>query len=98
MPETQAAAGTVQPRWDGRRVLFELRHDGADVSCAISPDALRELSPQRCFKPADLLRCFTTQRPRIEAAARRKLHARPSAAAALLTLWTDDVEDPAPAG
>lgn len=85
-PET-----ATEPRWDGRRILFDVEHEGAAVACAISPDALRDLSGTRCFRPADLLRCFVAERGRIEAMAAGKLRARPGRVAGLLTLWSDDV-------
>lgn len=88
-------AGTTprRARWDGRRVLFEVLHEGTELPCAISPDALRDLTAMRCFKPADLLRCFAAQREAVEAAVRRKLQARRAAVIGVLTLWSDDVED-----
>jgi hypothetical protein len=67
------------------------------VSCAISPDALRELTSRRCFKPGDVLDTFIAARPRIEAIARNKLRARSAPPTALLTVWSDDIEDHAAA-
>jgi hypothetical protein len=98
MPDAQARRTATRPRWDGRRILFELQHDGAEVSCSISPDALRDLSSRRCYKPTDLLQCFAAERPRIEAAARGKLGARAACATDLLTIWSDDVEGLTKAG
>ncbi len=94
----EPAGAPPEPRWDGRRILFEVEHEGAAVACAISPDALRDLSGTRCFRPADMLRCFSAERGRIEAMAAVKLRARPGRVAGLLTLWSDDVDAPRPAG
>ncbi|MGG5817281.1 DUF1488 family protein [Falsiroseomonas sp. HW251] len=80
-------------RWDGKRVVFEVRHDGSDVSCAVSPDALRALTSRRCFKPKEVLDCFAAARPQVEAIARGKLRARTAPPVALLTVWSEDVED-----
>ena len=89
----EAGAALRRARWDGRRVLFEVRHDGAAVPCAISPDVLRDLTAQRCSKPADLLRCFDAERARIEAAVLGKLRSRRFPVSGLLTIWPDDVEE-----
>ncbi len=98
-------AGTAprRARWDGRRVLFEVRHEGAEVPCAISPDALRDLTAERCSRPADLLRCFAAERARVEAAILGKLRARRFPVSGLPTIWPDDIEEfeaprPAPGG
>ncbi|MGG5817793.1 DUF1488 family protein [Falsiroseomonas sp. HW251] len=84
-------------RWDGRRVLFEVRHDGAELPCAISPDALRDLSASRCFKPADLLRVFAAHRIPVEAMVLNKLRRRRSAMQGPLMLWSGDIEEFGPA-
>ncbi|MGG5810103.1 DUF1488 family protein [Falsiroseomonas sp. CW058] len=91
------ATDVAAPRWDGRRILFDLAWEGGDVACAISPDALRELSARRCFRPADLLRCFEAERGRVEAIARGKLRARTVRVPGILAIWSDDVEDARPA-
>ena len=80
-------------RWDGRRVLFEMQHDGRQVPCAVSPDALRELTSGRCFKPQDVLDSFVAARSQIEAIARGKLRSRATPPLMPLTVWVDDVED-----
>jgi hypothetical protein len=85
-------------RWDGRRILFEVLHEGAELPCAISPDALRDLTASRCFKAADLLRAFAAARAAVEAVALRKLHIRKTAGTGLLTLWSDDIEEFGTAG
>jgi hypothetical protein len=91
MPTTNS---TLRPaRCDGRRVLFEVLHDGAELPCAISPDALRDLTKARCFKAPDLLRAFAARRETFEAVALRKIHARKSAVTSLLSLWSDDIEE-----
>ena len=85
------------PRWDGRRVLFELADGDRNVPCTISLNALQDLSGHRRFKPTELLTCFTTARARIEAIALGKLRARTSGATGLLYIWSDDIDDPPPA-
>jgi hypothetical protein len=55
MKERQNGGVSAPARWDGRRVLFDMGHDGEQVHCAVSPDALRELTSRRCFKPCDVL-------------------------------------------
>ena len=84
-------------RWDGRRVLFEVEHGGREVPCAISPDALRDLTLRRCFKPKDVLACFVEARPRVEAIVHGKLRARAGLPPTPLTVWSSDVEDHAAA-
>lgn len=91
------ATGVSHPRWDGRRVLFELADEGRQIACAISLTALQDLGEQRCFKPADLLRRFATARARIEAIALDKSRARPEGVSGLLNIWSDDIGDPPPA-
>ena len=86
------------PRWDGRRVLFEIADCDRDVACTISVNALHDLSGQRRSKPADLLACFDTARARIGAIALGKLRARTANATGLLYIWSEDIEDPPPAG
>lgn len=96
MPLAQSPA-TTAPRWDGRRVVFEV-FDGAEpVACAISMNALQDLSEIRRFKPADLLACFAEMRGRIEAVALDKHRARSEAATGLLNLWSDDFDEAPPA-
>jgi len=88
-------AGTAprQARWDGRRVLFEVLHEGVELPCAISPDALRDLTASRCFRPPDLLRSFAAERAAVEAVVFLKLGARKTAAIGLLTVWSGDIEE-----
>jgi hypothetical protein len=87
-----------QARWDGRRVLFEIVDDGQSFACAISLNALQDLSTMRRFKPADLLKCFDETRERIEAIALAKLRARPGGVAGVLNIWSDDLDDVPPSG
>lgn len=99
MTAIPATASTLrQARWDGRRVLFEVIHEGAEVPCAISPDALRDLTASRCFKPADLLRAFAARRMSVEAVVLAKLRTRRSALTGPLTLWSSDVDEFGPVG
>ncbi|MGK7870016.1 DUF1488 family protein [Falsiroseomonas sp. E2-1-a20] len=85
------------PRWDGRRVLFEVLDEDRLVPCAISMNALQDISEMRRFKPADLMKCFETVRPKIEAIALDKHRARSDAASGLLNIWSDDIDDAAEA-
>jgi hypothetical protein len=74
-------------------VLFEMQHDGAEVPCAVSPDALRELTSRRCFKPRDVLDSFAAARSQVEEIARGKLGRRATPPPMPLTVWLNDVED-----
>ena len=85
------------PRWDGRRMLFEVLDADRAVACAISLNALQDLSEKRRFKPADLLGCFAEARDRIGAIALRKLHARATGVTGLLNIWSEDIDEPPPA-
>lgn len=98
MPDAGIRSPAPPARWDGRRVLFEVEHDGREVPCAISPDALRDLTMRRCFKAKDVMECFAAARPRVEAIVRGKLRARASPLATPLTIWSNDVEDYAAGG
>ena len=95
MTEATMPPACAPPRWDGRRVLFDLVQDGQRVTCAISLNALQDLSGLRRFKPADLLTCFAATRGRIEEIALHKLRSRTSATAGVLHIWSEDV-DPLP--
>ena len=86
------------PRWDGRRLLFELADGDRNVACTISANALQDLSGLRRFKPVDLLACFAAARAQIGAIALAKLRARTANATGLLYIWSEDIEDPPPAG
>jgi hypothetical protein len=63
------------------------------MPCAISPDALRELTSRRCFKPRDVLESFAVARSQVEEIARGKLRGRTTPPLMPLTVWLDDVED-----
>jgi Protein of unknown function (DUF1488) len=87
-----------RPRWDGRRVLFEIADGERSAACTISANALQDLSGQRRLKPAaDLLACFDKARARIGAVALAKLRTRTAGASGLLYVWSDDIDDPPPA-
>jgi hypothetical protein len=88
-------ASPPAPRWDGSRVLFEIIVDGEAVPCAISREALREVTGRGYGKPAELLASFLEMRARIEAVARAKHRAKSEAATGLLTVWSGDLEDEA---
>jgi hypothetical protein len=98
--ETQTMTGTTptavaeDPRWDGRRILFEVADGDRSVACTISVNALQDLSGHRRSKPADLLACFAAARTRIEAIALAKLRARAAGATGMLYVWSDDIDDP----
>jgi len=78
-------------------VLFEVVDKDRSVACAISLNALQNMSEQRRFKAADLLKCFAAARIRIEAAALSKLRTRSEGVSGLLNIWSDDIDDPPPA-
>jgi uncharacterized protein DUF1488 len=84
------------PRWDGKRVLFEIADGDRSVACTISVNALQDLSGHRRFKPPDLLACFAAASAQIGAIALGKLRARPASATGLLYIWSDDIDDPPP--
>jgi hypothetical protein len=91
---SQAAAPSVvsSVRVDGRRVLFDVHEAGADYRCAISLNALQDISARRYVKPAEVLQCFAQAEPRIEAVALHKLRTRMLPTGGLLNLWSDDFE------
>jgi hypothetical protein len=78
-------------------VLFEIADGERHVACAISPDALRDLTGERRFRPAELLRCFAAAHARIESIALGKLRARRESVPGVLNIWSDDIEEPPPA-
>ena len=84
------------PRWDGKRILFEIADGDRSVACTISVNALQDVSGHRRFKPPDLLACFAAARARIGEIALGKLRERPSRANGLLYIWSDDIDDPPP--
>ncbi len=93
MVNTDICSPPPPAQWDGPRVLFEMQHGGTQVPCAVSPDALRELTSLRCFKPRDVLASFAAARSQVEEIARGKLRGRTTPPPMLLTVWPDDVED-----
>lgn len=97
MTDVTRTATASHPRWDGRRILFEVADGDRSVACTISANALQDLSGQRRFKPVELLACFGTARAQIEAIALAKLRARTAGATGLLYIWSDDIDDPPPA-
>lgn len=84
------------PRWDRNRVLFEIVEDGSAVPCAISKEALQDISDRRYAKPAELLACFASVRDRVERIAREKFRVRPDSVDGLVTIWSGDLDDPEP--
>lgn len=82
---------------DGRRVLFEVLVDGTPFACAISHHALRDMaSGGKRPGAGDMLQCFATARPRLEALALRKIRARRGAPQGVLYIWPEDEEAPEP--
>jgi hypothetical protein len=92
--DSKSEAIASRPRWDGRRVLFEIADGERSAACTISANALQDLSGQRRFKPADLLACFDKALARIGAIALAKLRLRTAGATGLLYVWSDDIDDP----
>jgi hypothetical protein len=90
----QRSAMQTPPRWDRNRVLFEIVEGGEVLSCAISKEALQDISDRRYAKPAELLTCFEAARERIEQAARAKYKIRPDPIDGLVTIWSSDLDDP----
>lgn len=97
MTDSEPTPIASNPRWDGRRVLFEVSDGGCNAPCTISVNALQDLTGQRRFKPADLLACFAGARPQIEAIALGKLRTRAASTTGLLYIWSDDIDEPPPA-
>lgn len=93
MTGQDAKATAMQPRSDGKRVLFEVVEEGRSFACAISQMALEEVSEKRCFRPADQLKSFAASRQRIEAIALGKIRAQGGSEAALLNIWSSDLGD-----
>jgi hypothetical protein len=84
------------PQWDGSRVLFQIQVEGQTVDCAISRSALQDLGGWRQYSPADLLRCFTSARERIEKAAAEKFASQAESVYGVVSIWSDDLEDAPP--
>jgi hypothetical protein len=98
MAALQLAETLSKPRWDGRRILFEIAHAAGEAPCTISVDAVQELAGRRTFRPAELLLGFEQARPQITAIAVGKWRARPPAASGLTHIWASDIdEQPEPA-
>lgn len=96
-PAGAEPAGASRASSDGRRVLFEVLVDGAPFACAISHHALRDMaSGGKRPGAGDLLQCFATARPRLEALAQRKIRARRGAPQGVLYIWPEDEETPEP--
>ena len=89
MPSAPGAT-TSRPRSDGRRILFEVVEGERRVACAISLQALGEMTDRRRAQPGNALECFAAARPRIEALALRKILARRTAPQGVLYIWPDD--------
>jgi Protein of unknown function (DUF1488) len=86
----------VSARWDRNRVLFEIVEGGEAYECAVSREALQDISSRRYAKPVELLACFEKVRPRLERLARDKLLTRSDAIEGLVTIWTGDLDEPEP--
>jgi hypothetical protein len=97
MTDEGSAAAVSNPRWDGQRMLFQLQDADHAIACAISRAALQALGGRRQFRATDLLDCFSAGRERIGAIALGKLRARPGGVTGVLTIWSDDIDEPPPA-
>lgn len=86
----------MSPRWDRNRVLFEIVEAGQYYDCAISREALQDISDRRYAKPVELLACFEKVRPRLERIAREKLRSRSDAIEGMVTIWSGDLDDADP--
>ena len=84
----------TRPRWDGSRVLFEIKVAGKTIACAISRTALQELSGCHYIASGDLLRRFADGRDRIEEIASSIFALRPESVTGTLHIWADDIDDP----
>ncbi len=82
-------------RWDRNRVLFSIEDAGESYDCAISREALQDISDRRYGKPVELLACFEKARPRLEGIARQKLHAHHGAITGVVTIWSGDLDEAA---
>jgi hypothetical protein len=58
---------------------------------------LQDLGGWRQYSPADLLRCFTNARARIEKAAADKFASQSESVYGVVSIWSDDLEDAPPA-
>jgi Protein of unknown function (DUF1488) len=96
MADPEHTSIASHPRWDGKRVLFEIADGDRSVACTISMNALQDLSGHRRFKPTDLLACFAAARARIGEIALGKLRSRSGRTTGLLYIWSDDIDDPPP--
>ena len=89
---SDSGALASRPRWDGGNLLFDF-FDGAEaIPCAMSCAAIEQILSRRCFREADALAFFQTERLSIEALTRDKLRARADGACGRLTIWADDLE------
>lgn len=95
-PKSKSKPAASNPRWDGKRILFEITDGDRAAACTISVNALQDLTGQRCFKPADLLACFAKARGRIAAVALGKLRSKATSTTGLLYIWSDDIDEPPP--
>jgi uncharacterized protein DUF1488 len=94
MSDAEQKVLLAKPRWDGRRVLFQINAGGACVPCAISRDALHGLGNHRPYAPADMVRCFLAYRERIEAIAAGIYRIRPESISGIISIWAGDIDDP----
>lgn len=94
MSDTEQKVLLAKPRWDGRRVLLQIKAGGACVPCAISRDALNDLAGRRLYAPADLVRCFLASRGQIEGIAAGIFRIRPESVSGVISIWASDIDDP----
>jgi hypothetical protein len=74
-------------------VVFEVVDAGEVIDCAISREALQDISGRRYAKPPELLACFETLRGRLEAIALAKFRARPESVDGMVTIWSGDLDE-----
>jgi hypothetical protein len=69
---------------------------GAQVPCAISREALAELTGNRSFKDHAALASFETARGAIEALALRKFDAGGASITGVVQIWVSDLDEAPP--
>ncbi len=79
-------------RWDGRRVMFDLDHQGQKIHCAISRGALQQICGPKNFAASDMLRSFSKARKQIDRIALIKYTARPESVCGIISIWADDID------
>ena len=86
------AASLAKARLGRGCVLFEIADHGAVVRCSVSEAAIQDASGCWRKRSSDLLQQFSDLRPRIMAAALRKLRFH-SPLIGVLHVWSEDLDD-----